>query len=113
MKSSPHRGNTALGVFTGAKKGTCSVVLNPKVDPDPTPCSLSDVATKLQNEKFKFKVDSGPVDHLVLTSRRLGALQLRSVPGKPDTNMLNSAPESSQGPRRLLQIGRASCRERV
>jgi hypothetical protein len=89
-------------LFTGAKKGTCSVVLNPKVDPDPTPCSLSDVATKLQNEKFKFKVDSGPIDHLVLTSRRLGALQLRSVPGKPDTNMLNSAPESSQGPRRLL-----------
>jgi hypothetical protein len=85
-------------LFTRAKKGTCGIVLNGQFDP--TLCSADDVVKELRNKGFA--VESNHVDHLVLTSQRLGALQLRSVPGKPDSNMLNSAPESSLGPRRLL-----------
>jgi hypothetical protein len=38
-------------------------------------------------------------EHLVITSRRLGGVQLRSSPSKPETNMLNAAEEwSCSGP---------------
>jgi hypothetical protein len=44
-------------------------------------------------QKFTVSEDRSP--QLVLTSRRLGPIQLRSVSGHPETNMLNSAEESS------------------
>jgi hypothetical protein len=62
-------------------------------------CDTDSVVDKLQKapelSALNLVIDSKRVDHLVLVSRRLGPLQLRSIPGKPDSNMLNRAEETA------------------
>lgn len=48
-------------------------------------------------KKAGFRVSDEKIDSLVLTAERLGPLQLRSIPGRPESNMLNAAPELSGG----------------
>jgi len=55
---------------------------------------LADIESAVRNSNAPVKTVLEK-DDLVLTSKRLGALQLRSTPGKPETNMLNSALERS------------------
>jgi hypothetical protein len=57
------------------------------------PCEAGPVAAALRSRGFRVDEDHG--EQLLLKPRRLGQLQLRSVPGKPETNMLNIAGESS------------------
>jgi hypothetical protein len=72
--------------------------LNWTADPNP----LVDIANAIRNSGAPVKTamqKRGANDDLVLTSRNLGSLQLRSAPGKPETNMLNANPEwSCNGP---------------
>ena len=55
------------------------------------PCKSDEIKSALKNQKVNLTAD----DDLVLTSRRSGPLQLRSVPGKPESNMLNRAEDFS------------------
>src|SRR5262249_14597667 len=57
----------------------------------PVDCDM----TKIVNELRSRGVDAETRDHLVLTSRRNRPLQLRSVPGRPETNMFTGALERS------------------
>ncbi len=63
---------------------------------------LADIESAVRNSNAPVKVARDKAnghDDLVLTSRNLGALQLRSTPGKPETNILNTAAEwSCKGP---------------
>jgi hypothetical protein len=52
-------------------------------------------AAVVQLKALGFSVTDGLADFLVITSERLGALQLRSIPGRPESNILNSAAELS------------------
>jgi hypothetical protein len=56
-------------------------------------CQAGAVAAELRARKFQVVEDHG--EHLVLKPKRLGMVQLRSVPGKAESNMLNSAGETS------------------
>jgi hypothetical protein len=62
---------------------------------------LADIESAIRNSSAPVKTAREKTDahDLVLTSKRLGALQLRSTPGRPETNMLNTAAEwSCNGP---------------
>lgn len=63
---------------------------------------LADIESAIRNSNAPVKAardKRDAQDDLVLTSRSLGTLQLRSTPGKPETNMLNAAAEwSCDGP---------------
>ena len=77
-------------LFADADRDGCNIVVNR--DKAKTKCSVAGISSDLTNRGFKV-AEADPVSDLLLTSHRLGALQLRSVPGKTDSNMLNSAPE--------------------
>jgi hypothetical protein len=72
--------------------------LQPNWGTDP----LADIGSAVGNSNAPVKTSRekrGSHDDLVLTSRNLGTVQLRSTPGRPETNMLNAAPEwSCNGP---------------
>jgi hypothetical protein len=72
--------------------------LQPNWGADP----LADIESAVRNSNAPVKAATekrGAHDDLVLTSRNLGTVQLRSTPGRPETNMLNAAPEwSCNGP---------------
>lgn len=78
--------------------GTTVYPLQPNWSTDP----LADIESAIRNSNAPVKAareKRGAHDHLVLTSRNLGTVQLRSTPGKSETNMLNAAPEwSCNGP---------------
>jgi hypothetical protein len=78
--------------------GTSFYPLQPIWTADP----LADIQSAIRNANAPVKTARerrGAHDDLVLTSRNLGTLQLRSTPGTPETNMLNAAPEwSCNGP---------------
>src|ERR1039457_3931495 len=63
---------------------------------------LSDLESGIRNSSAPVKAAREKLaahDDLVLTSRNLGTVLLRSTPGKPETNMLNAATEwSCKGP---------------
>jgi hypothetical protein len=73
--------------------GVCSVRDASHSRPQATDCDAEKIATMLAKAPFSYTVDREAGDHLLLTAKRLGVLQLRSVPGKPETNMLNHAEE--------------------
>jgi hypothetical protein len=56
-------------------------------------CAPAAVETALR--ALNFHVDEDHGEHLLVKSKRLGPLQIRSVPGKPESNMMNGAAESS------------------
>jgi hypothetical protein len=72
------------------------------LQPQGTADPLADIESAIRNSNAPLKaVRQKLAAHydLVLTSRLLGPLQLRSTPGKPETNMLNAAAEwSCTGP---------------
>ena len=72
--------------------------LQPSWTADP----LADIESAIRNSNAPVKAARDKrfaQDDLVLTSKRLGTLQLRSTPGKPEPNMLNAAAEwSCNGP---------------
>jgi hypothetical protein len=78
--------------------GTNIFPLQPNWTADP----LADIESAVRNSNAPVKAvreKRGDHDDLVLTSRNLGTVQLRSTPGTPETNMLNAAPEwSCNGP---------------
>ena len=78
--------------------GTSIFPLQPNWTADP----LADIENAIRNSNAPVKAAKeirGALDNLVLTSRNLGTLQLRSTPGKPESNMLNAALEwSCNGP---------------
>jgi hypothetical protein len=78
--------------------GTSLYPLQPNWGADP----LADIESAIRNSNAPVKTvreKRGSNDDLVFTSRNLGTLQLRSTPGRPETNMLNAAPEwSCNGP---------------
>jgi hypothetical protein len=78
--------------------GTSIFPLQPNWTRDP----LADIANAIRNSNAPVKAAKeirAARDYLVLTSRNLGTVQLRSTPGKPETNILNAAPEwSCNGP---------------
>ena len=78
--------------------GTSIYPLQPNWGTDP----LADIESAVRNSNAPVKAareKRGSNDDLVLTSRNLGTVQLRSTPGRPETNMLNAAPEwSCNGP---------------
>ena len=80
-------------LFQDASACNVSDVNNP--EPHLAACDAEDVASILRTPPFGYKVEANREDHLLLTSKRLGTLQLRSIPGKPETNMLNRAEEWS------------------
>ena len=57
----------------------------------PVDCDVTKIVYELRSRG----VDAETRDHLVLTSRRNSPLQLRSVPGRPETNMFTGALETS------------------
>lgn len=60
---------------------------------------LTDIESAIRNSTAPVKLARGERDELVLTSKQTGGMQLRSTPGKPESNMLNSAAEwSCDGP---------------
>ncbi len=77
-------------LFRGAKK--CAVALEGQPEHE-VECKAAPVAAELRARSFHVDEDHG--EQLLLKPKRLGLLQLRSLPGKPETNMLNSAPETS------------------
>src|ERR1022692_1029259 len=78
--------------------GTNIYPLQPNWTADP----LADIESAVRNSNAPVKAareKRGSYDDLVLTSRNLGTVQLRSTPGKPESNMLNAALEwSCNGP---------------
>ena len=77
-------------LFSGARR--CAIVVEGK--PERTlECNAGAVAAELRSSGFQVQEDRN--EHLMLLSKRLGQIQLRSTPGKADTNMLNSAAEWS------------------
>jgi len=70
------------------------------LQPNWTADPLADIESAIRNSNAPVNAARerrGTHDHLVLTSRNLGALQLRSTPGQPESNILNAAPEWSCG----------------
>jgi hypothetical protein len=56
-------------------------------------CSVDAAVAQLNSQHFQAVAES--TDFLVITSQRLGALQLRSMPGRAESNILNAASEFS------------------
>jgi hypothetical protein len=82
-------------LFTGA--GDCAIAVEGVAASRAVACDAAKVAAELKNLGFTVAADEP--EHLVITSRRLGGVQLRSSPSKPETNMLNGAEEwSCSGP---------------
>jgi hypothetical protein len=72
--------------------------LQPNWGKDPLANPLADIESAIRNANAPVKTARemrGSYDDLVLTSRNLGTVQLRSTPGQPETNMLNAGPEWS------------------
>jgi hypothetical protein len=81
-------------LFQGANQCAIAVADQP---PAEVACKPEAVAQALRARKFTVDEDYG--EHLVLKSKRLGQVQLRAVPGKAETDMLNRAQEwSCTGP---------------
>jgi hypothetical protein len=78
--------------------GTSIYPLQPNWGADP----LADIESAVRNSNAPVKTvmeKRESRDYLVLTSRNLGTVQLRSTSGRPETNILNAAPEwSCNGP---------------
>jgi hypothetical protein len=69
-------------------------------EPTTTPCTFDSLQKDLG---AKFAVSTNKEDHLVLISHRLGNLQLRTIAGNPDSNILNRMTESSRPPFHLSE----------
>jgi hypothetical protein len=82
-------------LFDGEKEGKCRIRLDGKDVPTSKPCTFDTLVKDLGST---FTVTPVNEDHLVLTSHRLGVLQLRSVAGTADTNILNRMLESTRRP---------------
>lgn len=77
-------------LFQGARQ--CAIAKG-DATPRSVVCKADAVAQELRTLGFKVDEDRG--EQLLLMSKRLGPVQLRSTPGKAESNMLNSAAETS------------------
>lgn len=98
-------GHLNRDAFVGAKE--CSVLVEkaspdntkvptkegPAQEPSADKCDMSKVVKELNSQGLDAKTELR--DYLVLVSDRKPPLQLRSTPGRPETNMLSTAPEWS------------------